>query len=107
MFERASRIVTAPICSKLTPICPAFSCSGLSPQKCIRGVQLLLTPFFIVVEKPNRIAGCRVTTFFGTTTCGVVAERVDWRKIAIALIDIGKGDFVLSPVAVEIAAHAG
>jgi len=57
----------------------------------LRGVQLLLTPFFIVVEKPNRIAGCRVTTFFGTTTCGVVAERVDWRKIAIALIDIGKG----------------
>jgi hypothetical protein len=87
VFERqskASRIVTAPICSKLTPICPAFSCSGLSPRKCIRGVQLLLTPFFIVFEKPNRIAGCRVTTFFGTTTCGVVAERVSWRKIPIA-----------------------
>jgi hypothetical protein len=41
------------------------------------------------------------------TTCGVVAERVSWRKSWITIIDIEKGFFELSPVAIEIAEHAG
>src|ERR1700756_4128766 len=67
IFERQSktaRIVTAPICSKLTPICQPFSCSGFSHEKVYAVFSCLLRGSSSSLRSRFESRGAKFATFF-------------------------------------------